>query len=209
MIYPELPAGRLARLLADVLALLWTAAWALVGWHVYLLVIGLEVIADAITSTGRTFDSWIQAFRQATPGGIPGLSGALQGLAGALQRSAGTPLVRSGAEAHSRIEQLAVVLGLLVGLLPFLAVAGTYLLWRVRDAREIGAAAAFVRAAREGGRIEQAQAVLAHRAVATLPFRQLMRASRDPIADLENGRHDALAAALLRRRGLHPLRGGR
>lgn len=206
MIYPERLPGRIGRLVLDVLALLWTAAWALVGWELYRVVIALEVIADAITSTGHTFDAWVQAFRSATPRNIPGISSALEGLANALQRSAGDPLVRNGAEAHQRIQELAIILGVLVGLLPVLTVTGTYLVWRWRDARELSAAGEFVRATERSGRFEQARAVLAHRAVATLPLRQLMRVSADPVGDLEDGRHEALADAMLRRWGMRPLR---
>ncbi len=215
MLYPERLPGRFGRLVLDVLVVVWTGAWALAGWTLYQLVLALEVVADSITSTGRTFDAWIQAFRNDTPKGIPGVSSALSDLAGALQRSTGDPLVHNGLVAHDRIAQLALMLGLTIALLPILVVTGTYLLWRVRDVRELSAAAAFVESARRSGRVEEARAVLAHRAVATLPFRQLMRASADPVGDLEEGRHDALAAAMLRRAGLRPrlgpaaARGGR
>lgn len=205
-IYPERWPGRLGRLTSDLLAVLWTAGWTLAGWTLYQLVLALEVVADSITRTGQTFDSWVQAFRNAVPGNVPGLGGALRSLADALQRSAGDPLVQRGMEAHARIEQLAVGLGLFVALLPIVSVTGIYLLWRVRDVRELSAAADFVRLAERTGRVEEANAVLAHRAVAALPFRQLMRASADPVGDLAAGRHEALAAAMLRRAGMHALR---
>jgi hypothetical protein len=204
-IYPESWPGRLGRLLLDLLAVAWTAGWALAGWTVYRLVSGLEVVADSITRTGDTFNGWVGVFRSASPGGIPGLSGALRGLADGLQRSAGDPLVRDGVLAHTRIEQVATALGLFVAVLPIVSITGLYLLWRTRDARELSAAAAFVLSAERTGRIEQANAVLAHRAVALLPFRQLMRASADPIGDLTSGRHEALAGAMLRRVGMRPL----
>jgi hypothetical protein len=204
MLYPDRWGGRAGRLTLDILVLLWTAAWALAGWAMYSLVMMLEVLADAITSTGRTFESWIEAFRNASPQGIPGISSALGNLANQLQRSGADVLIQNGAAAHDRIQQLAIATGVFVGLMPILIVTGGYLLWRVRDVREMSAAAAFVRAAQRSGRVEQARAVLAHRAVATLPFRQLMGASADPIGDLEEGRHDALAAAMLRRAGLRP-----
>lgn len=57
-----------------------------------------------------------------------------------------------------------------------------------------------------GGRIEQAKAVLAYRALATLNFTQLMRTSRDPVGDLSNRDYDRLAAAMLDRAGLDPWR---
>jgi hypothetical protein len=206
-VYPERWPGRLGRLLLDFLALLWTAGWALAGWTVYRLVAGLELLADSITRTGDTFNGWVRVFRNASPGGIPGLSGALRGLADAMQRSAGDPLVSDGLLAHARIEQVAIALGLFVAALPIVSITGLYLLWRVRDVRELSAATAFVMSAERSGRVEQANAVLAHRAVVLLPFRQLMRASADPIGDLEAGRHEALAGAMLRRAGLRPLAG--
>ena len=204
--YPERLPGRVGRLALDILAVLWTVAWALIGWQVHNLVTSLEVVADGITAAGTTFNSWIQSFRDATPRNIPGLSSAFGDLANALQRSAGDPLVSRGMVAHTRIQQLAIVLGVLIALIPIAAVTGSYLVWRVRDAREIAATGAFIRAAEASGQIQQANAVLAHRAVATLPFRQLMRASSDPIRNLGEGRYDALAEAMLRRAGMNPLR---
>ena len=206
MLYPERLPCRVGRLLLDLLAVLWTGAWVWAGYQVYQAVMALQVVADAVSSTGHTFNSWIQAFRNATPHNIPGLSSVLADLANSLQRSGGDPLVHNGMEGHDRIHQLATVLGILIALIPIVAVTGSYLLWRVRDVRELGAADAFVQYAEESGRVQEANAVLAHRAVALLPLRQLMRASSDPMGDLTEGRHDALAAAMLRRGGMRPLR---
>src|SRR5215472_6296006 len=206
MLYPERLPCRVGRLLLDLLAVLWTGAWVWAGYQVSQAVMALQVVADAVSSTGHTFNSWIQAFRNATPHNIPGLSSVLADLANSLQRSGGDPLVHNGMEGHDRIHQLATVLGILIALIPIVAVTGSYLLWRVRDVRELGAADAFVQYAEESGRVQEANAVLAHRAVALLPLRQLMRASSDPMGDLTEGRHDALAAAMLRRGGMRPLR---
>lgn len=204
-LYPDAVMGRLWRLALDILAILWAGGWALAGWFVYNLVLALQVIADGITSTGRTFNSWVDSFRNSTPRNIPGLSSALLGIADALQRNAGSPLIQQGTEAHQRIEQLAIVFGLVTAAVPILIVAGLYTIWRWRDAREMAAAEDFVIAAASSGRVEEARAVLAHRAVASLSFRQLMRASPDPIGDLDSRRYDALAAAMARRVGLRPL----
>jgi len=206
MLYPQRLPGRLGRLVLDLLAVLWTAAWALAGYELYQAVIALQVVADGISSTGHTFNVWIQAFRNATPHNIPGLSSVLADLANSLQRSGGDPLIHNGMEARERIHQLAIVLGILIALIPIVAVTGPYLRWRVRDVAELGAVDAFVRYAEGSGRVQEANAVLAHRAVALLPFHQLMRASPDPVGDLTEGRHDALAAAMLRRAGMRPLR---
>jgi hypothetical protein len=56
------------------------------------------------------------------------------------------------------------------------------------------------------GRIEQAKAVLAYRALATLSFTQIMKTSRDPVGDLSNRDYDRLAAAMLDKAGLDPWR---
>jgi hypothetical protein len=81
-----------------------------------------------------------------------------------------------------------------------------YLVWRWRQAREMGSALAFVRAAERSGTLEQARALLAFRAVATLPFSRLMRTSKDPVGDLSEGHHDRLAAEMLRSAGLESFR---
>ena len=206
-LYPDFAGGRLVRLLFDLLFVLWLAAWALVGWEVYQAVLGLQVVADGITSTGQTFNHWVDAFRS-TGSQVPVLGDSLRSLANTLQRSAGDPLVQNGAEAHRRIGQLAALLGLVIALVPILGALATYGVWRWRDARRRGEAAAFVAAAERSGRTAEARAALAMRAVATLGYRRLMAASADPMGDLAERRYDALAGAMLRRLGLRPrLRG--
>ena len=207
-LYPLGWPGLLWRLVLDVLAVIWTAGWLLAGWAVYELISQLLVVADAISRTGATFNDWLKAFQNAAPSNIPGLSGALSSLVSSLQRAAGDPLVQRGMQAHDAIQHVAVALGLFVGLLPVVTVTTIYVVWRVRDVRELSAAVAFVRAVERSGRVREANAVLAQRAVVLLPFKQLMRASADPVGDLVAGRHEALAAAMLRRAGTRPLVSG-
>jgi hypothetical protein len=204
-LYPLGWPGLLWRLLLDVLAVVWTGGWLLAGWAVYQLVSQLLVVADAISRTGTTFNDWLSAFRNAAPGNVPGLSGVLSGLVSSLQRTAGDPLVQRGMQAHDAIQHVAIALGLFVALLPILTVTAIYVVWRVGDVRELSAAVAFVRVVERTGRVREANAVLAQRAIVLLPFRQLMRASADPVGDLAAGRHEALAAAMLRRAGTRPL----
>ncbi len=204
--YPDHVPARVPRLFGDMLAASWTVAWAAAGLVVYRVIMALEVVADGISSTGRTFNGWLEAFKSSTPRGIPGLSNFLLGTATALERHSGTPLIASGAHAHEVIQQMAVLFGLVTALPPILIVGGTYAYLRLRDAREMGAALAFVRAAERSGRLEQARAVLAYRAVASLPFTKLMRASSDPVGDLSEHRYDRLAAEMLKRAGLESFR---
>ena len=201
-VYPDRWRPALFRVFADGFAVCWTVAWGYLGWLVYQTVLGLEVVANGITDTGSTFNSWIASFRHAVPGGIPLLTQFLQSTADSLRKYSGDPLVSSGHQIHQAIIQVAVVLGLLIALPPILLVFVPYLVWRWRDMRETGAALAFVRIASLTGRSEQARAVLAYRAVSTLSFRQLMSASADPVGDLARHRYDRLSSAMLRRAGL-------
>jgi len=204
--YPDRPGPRFALLLLDLSVVIWVALWIAAGRAVYRLVTGLWAVSDAITGTGRTFNSWIADFRGAVPRNVPFIGGYLSSAANALQRHTGDPLLQTGAQAHEAIQQAALGLALLTAAPPILIVTGLYLIRRWRQAREMGSALAFVRAAERSGTLEQARALLAFRAVATLPFSRLMRASSDPVADLGRGQHDRLAAEMLRSAGLESFR---
>lgn len=204
--YPDRTISALPRLVADLLAVLWTVAWIAIGWLVYETVLSLQAISDGITSTGHTFNNWIAAFRGAVPANIPLVTSALQSFADGLKKYSGDQLISAGQQVHDAIFQVAVVLGVFTALPPILFVLLVYGIWRWRDMREMGAALAFVRIAAVTGRAEQARAVLAYRAVSTLTFRQLMSASADPVGDLAEQRYERLSSAMLKRAGLDPTR---
>jgi hypothetical protein len=204
--YPDRPWPALWMVFVDLLALAWVAFWGFAGWLTYQTVLGLEVIADGIRDTGRTFNDWLESFRNAVPRGIPYISSFLQDQASQLERHTGTPLIELSKTVRHDIAILALALALFIALPPIAYLLLTYVPHRWREAREMGSALAFVRAAIVGGRIEQAKAVLAYRALATLNFTQLMRTSRDPVGDLANRDYDRLAAAMLDRAGLDPWR---
>jgi hypothetical protein len=201
-VYPDRVGPAVARLFGDVASVVWTVAWALLGVLIYRAVMGLQAIADGITSTGHTLNSWIESFKNAVPGGIPGISDFFNNVADQLRQHSGDPLVAAGQDVHDAIFRLAIILGLFVALPPILLVLIPYVTWRWRDMRELGSALAFVRIASVTGRADQARAVLAMRAVTMLSFRQLMSASADPVGDLAEHRYDRLANAMLRRAGL-------
>jgi hypothetical protein len=205
-LYPDRTMPALLRVLSDLGSILWTAGWAAIGWLVYRTIMGLEVIADGITGTGATFNNWIESFRNAVPGGIPGLTQFLLDTADQLRKYSGDPLVSTGHQVHDAIFRLAIQLAFFVALPPILLLLIPYITWRWRDMRELGAALAFVRIASITGRADQARAVLAMRAVTMLSFRQLMSASADPVGDLAEHRYDRLANAMLKRAGLDPTR---
>jgi hypothetical protein len=204
--YPDRPGPRFGLLLLDLAVVIWAAIWVAAGMTVYRLVTALWAVSDAISSTGRTFNSWIGDFRSAVPRNLPFIGDYLSTATRALQKHTGDPLIQTGAQAHDSIQQVATALAVLTAAPPILIVGGLYLIRRWRAAREMGSALAFVRAAERSGSLEQARALLAFRAVATLPFSRLMRASQDPVGDLSGGRHDRLAAEMLRSSGLESYR---
>jgi hypothetical protein len=205
-VYPDRRWPAFLRVLSDTVTVGWTIVWAYLGWLIYQTVMGLEAIANGITSTGATFNGWIASFRNAVPGGIPLLTQFLLHTADALKKYSGDPLLSAGHQVHDAIFQLAIVLALLVALPPILLVMLPYAAWRWQDMRETGAALAFVRIASMTGRADQARAVLAYRAVSTLSFRQLMSASADPVGDIAERRYERLANEMLKRAGLDPTR---
>jgi hypothetical protein len=205
-VYPDRRWPAFLRVLSDTVTVGWTIVWAYLGWLIYQTVMGLEAIANGITSTGATFNGWIASFRNAVPGGIPLLTKFLLDTADALKKYSGDPLLSAGHQVHDAIFQLAIVLALLVALPPILLVMLPYAAWRWQDMRETGAALAFVRIASMTGRADQARAVLAYRAVSTLSFRQLMSASADPVGDIAERRYERLANEMLKRAGLDPTR---
>ena len=168
--YPDRRLPALRRFVQDVLAILWIAFWGVAGWLTYQTVQGLQVIADGIRDTGKTFNDWLQSFKTAVPKGIPYISDFLQQQAGNLQRHTGDPLIQLSVEVRRDIATLAIALALFIALPPILWLLLTYAPWRWRDAREMGSALAFVRAAMHSGRIEQAKAVPAYRALASTSF---------------------------------------
>src|SRR2546430_16409390 len=198
-VYPDRRWPGFLRVVADTTVVVWTVAWAYLGFLIYQTVMGLEVIGDGIKNTGRTFTECTAAFRKAVPGGNPILTKFLQDTADTLRHYSGDPLVAAGQNIHGAIIKVAIVLALLVALPPILLVLAPYAGWRWRDMRETGAALAFVRIASMTGRADAARAGLAYRAVPALSFRQLMRASPGPVGDLAEHRYERLATAMMKR----------
>src|SRR5260370_4020973 len=117
-LYPDRTGAALVRVFADLIATGWTLGWAVLGFLICQTVMGLEVIANGITSTGTTFNSWIKQFHDAVPGGIPGVTDFLLKAADALRKYSGDPLVSAGHQVHDAIIQVALVLASLAPLPP-------------------------------------------------------------------------------------------
>jgi len=201
-LYADQPALRLWTATKDAAVLVWITLWAAAGVITHHLVLSLQRLSDGLAAAGRSIDQVIEAFRSAVPQNLPLVGQFFYQLTTSLERVSGRQLIAWGNQAHDDIARMALGLGLFVALPPILLVGGWHLRRRLQEARERSAAAAFLAAARASRRSDLAAALLAHRAVATLSFRQLMLVSPDPVGDVEAGRHRALAVALLSSLGL-------
>jgi hypothetical protein len=73
---------------------------------------------------------------------------------------------------------------------------------RIGQVRQLTAAEQVLR----GRETPEQQRLIAMRAAFSLPYGQLLAYTRDPLADLEQGRHDALVEAVLEDAGLRSSR---
>lgn len=204
--------GRFVRQVAsDLVVFVWTALGIRLGMEVHAQILRLQVIGDALKETGRTFNGWIADFGAALPGqSLPiigsSLTDYLKRLSSSLKSQSGDPLISHGNQINDLIASLAFYFGICTAVLALLLVTVPYVAFRIAGAREMGAAQAFVESARTGGRVREAEALLAFRALATLRFTRIMRVSADPVGDLTSGNYERLADAMMGRMGLNTRR---
>jgi hypothetical protein len=182
--------------LLDGVAVFWVVFWLAVGlatgaqmWQLTSLSDTAEVSATAVDSAGEALESL---------GQLP-LVGETPGELGAEVRAAAAEIAGSAQQTREDVRRLAVLLGLAVFLIPISPVLGLYLPLRLRR----GAHVAAIRRELSHGHAGRAfDAYLAHRAVSSMRYGELLAVSDDPAADLAAGRHRALADAELDRLGL-------
>jgi hypothetical protein len=199
--YSDIPAARTAAILSDLFVLLLLVLLAWLGLRVHNAVAEIASVPRGIGETGgaiqRAFESAGDAVGEVPLAGEP-IAGALED-AGA---GAGGEIAETGRDGEDDVNDLAKVLGALFFLLPAVAVLWGYLPNRIAGARRLTAAKRVIGPALTPDR----ERTLAMRAAYGLPYERLVRYTRDPLADLENGRYDGLVAAALDDAGLRPSR---
>jgi hypothetical protein len=201
--YPDLLDRRIAWMLADLLALAWTALWVDAGHVVERLFARLDVIAVGVINAGRTFDGWILSFESAVPSGVPYISDFLRQTANALKVHSGDPLIASGQAGYQAIHMLALVLGVITAALPIALLALIYLPRRLRLISDMRGIHVTVRRALARPELTpQMLEILAGRAIYTMPYQELLQYSRNPAEDWYSRRFEPLARAEMARHGL-------
>ena len=183
------------RMVLDVALIVWSAAWIWVGLTVATEVRGLARLSDTVGEVGRAVEQTGAAL--STLSALPLVGDRTKEPAEAIRR-AGDSAVRSARANRGSVNTTSVLLGISLAAIPSVPVLLLYLPQRVslgRERREIR------RALARGGD-PALEALLARRALFTLPYHRLRAVSESPEADFEAGRHAELAAAELWRLGL-------
>lgn len=195
---PFVPAFMSARAMRrlNVVLVVWAAFWIGLGSYVGYEVNALRTLGDTVVKAGIATESTGKAIQAI--GSVP-LVGSTVGNLGAQAVAAGQSAQVSGRSSRSTIDQLAILLGLAVGLIPTVPLLSLYLPLRRSWRRDRGAVALAV--ARWDGE-PGLEDFLARRALAHLPYHELRELSDGGSATIDEAGRDRLAAAELRRLGL-------
>ena len=182
----------------DLLVVLWTAAWLVLGIAVGTFVERLGAVGDGMENTGRAIGRAGDAVDQLSD--VPLVGEGFGTIAQEIQEI-GRETIQNGRSVEDDVDTLALLIGAGLALGPTLPILALWVPPRVSRERERHA---LRKSLKSDDRI--ALAYLANRAVATRLFRELRKASDDPVADLAAGRYEALAALELDHLSLGSLR---
>ncbi len=180
----------------DAVLVIWIAAWIVMGVFVFHEVKGLMTLSNTMVTAGQAVDKTGTAL--GTLKSIPFVGdriGALEREIHATARSA----IASGRSSRKNIQNLSVLLGLSVGLIPTIPLLALYAPFRLNRVREVRTVR---RSLREYAADPGFEEFLARRAAQNLPYHQLRAVSSHPWDDIREGRHRKLADAELRRLGI-------
>jgi hypothetical protein len=175
----------------------WAIAWIVLAFAVAREMGGLSRLSTTVVLAGRALEETgdvLGSFDR-----VPFL-GDQVGEVSERIRETGTSARRSARASRESVENLSVLLGISIALIPTLPLAALYVPLRVGWQRERWAVRRALRRDEEGALLEQ---YLARRAAQRLPYERLRAISDDPWRDLAEGRYTALADAELARLGLH------
>ena len=182
----------------DLLVVLWTAAWLVLGIAVGTFVERLGAVGDGMENTGRAIGRAGDAIDQLSD--VPLVGEGFATIAQEIQ-GIGRETIQNGRSVEDDVDTLALLIGAGLALGPTLPIIALWVPPRVSRERERHA---LRKSLKSDDRV--ALAYLANRAVATRLFRELRKASDDPVADLAAGRYEALAALELEHLSLGSLR---
>jgi hypothetical protein len=192
-LYPDVPQARNRTIAGDaaVVALVILFAW--LGVKVHDNVAELSGLGRGVRDAGAAVQGGFRSAGDAV-GGAPVVGGQLRDALRDAGSGTGGSAVDAGRAGERSAYRLANLLGWLTFLLPTVLLLSRVLPPRVAQARRLTAAQRVLLGGDER--------LLARRAAFGLPYATLLRHTRDPLGDLQAGRHDALVAAVLEDAGL-------
>jgi hypothetical protein len=196
-LYPQLPGPRNRALIADVASIVLLVLFAWAGLRVHDAVDQLAVLGEGVQATGGAVQGGFESAADAVDGTPVVGDDLADALVGAGEGSGGE-VSELGREGEESVHQLANILGFVTFLLPALLLLSQWLPGRMAQIRKLREASVVLgdQATPERRRL------LAMRAAFSLPYGYLLRYTKDPLGDLEDGRYDALVAAALEDAGL-------
>jgi hypothetical protein len=198
-IYPDTPNERGRAVARDALTLLALFVLAWLALKVHDTVDKLAVLGTGVRDSGNAVQDGFGAAADAVSG-VPVVGGDVGDAFRDAGEGTGGNVADAGRAGEERIHDLANLLGFLFFAIPASILLLTTLPGRIRQVRELNAAQRFLSEPTS----EERRRLIAMRAAFSLPARELVRFTRDPIGDLELGRYDALIAAAYQAEGLAP-----
>ena len=202
-IYPDTLNERGRAVARDALTLLTLFVLAWLALKVHDAVDKLAVLGTGVRDSGEAVQTGFGAAADAVSG-LP-----VVGEVGDALRDAGSgtggEVADAGRAGEERVHDLANLLGVLFFAIPASILLVTTLPGRIRQIRELNAAQRLLAEPVS----EERRRLLAMRAAFSLPARDLVRHTKDPLGDLETGRYDSLIAAAYAAEGLRPQLSGR
>jgi hypothetical protein len=179
----------------DILLIVYVAIWLVIG-----VLIGIDIrrqaeLSDQVTRVGVALDDIGKSLQ--VVGGLPLVGGNIGSLADRVVR-AGADVQRSGRDSRQSLERMGVLVGVAFVVIPLMLILPVYVPLRLAWRREVGA----VRAALQSADPDSLDRLLARRALASLPYGQVLglRASATGEPSPQEARQ--LADAELARLGL-------
>jgi hypothetical protein len=195
--YPDVLSRRGRAVARDggVLLCLILLAWA--GIRVHDDIAGLDRlcigVAQAVSSVQQGFGA-----AAAAVGGVPIVGGQLSGSLRTAGVDCGGAAASSARQADRDIGRAATLIGWLIFLLPAAVLLGRYLPCRVRQIRQMTAAPRVLIDSGDGAQ----RRLIAERGAFSLPCRQLLRHTRQPLTNLAEGHYQPLIDAILEDAGI-------
>ena len=198
-IYPDTPNERGRTVARDALTLLTLFVLAWLALKVHDAVDQLAVLGTGVRDTGNAVQDGFGAAADAVSD-LPVVGGEVGDALRDAGSGTGGQVAEAGRAGEERVHDLADLLGILFFAIPASILLAITLPGRIRQIRELNAAQRLL----GDPASEERRRLIAMRAAFSLPARDLVRFTKDPLGDLEAGRYDPLMAAAYAAEGLAP-----